>query len=112
MIRAKLSDKEKYQLKSFWFEKFGRLNAAAKGLISINTIIECIGEGLVKEEEWIEISKWEPCVKNLPQMDGSEIPLEVSPFSDEFITYFWNKLKPLMTEENITKLKKHHKEII
>lgn len=110
-MRANLSDEEKKHMKRFWLGQFGGLKGAAEGNISLKEIIECIGYGWVKEDEWIKIARMGPYQKTMRRLNGLIRTAEISPFSDDFITYFWDKLKPLMTKENISKLKKHHKRI-
>jgi hypothetical protein len=110
-MRASLTGKQQQFMWEFWWKQYGKLMAASHGVPSLIDAIKAIDMGLVTDQEWEEVSKQKPYIKQFNRLDGTTEDVEVSPFDDEFITHFWGKLKPLMNEEQIEKLKKHHNNI-
>ena len=108
---ATLDEKSKDILGQYWFMKFGGLMGQISSPIGVREIVSAIEKGWIKEDDWKEVAKQKVYIESWIGLNGKRKKAETSPFNDEFITNFWDKLKPLMEKEQIEKLKKYHKKI-
>ena len=111
ILIPKLSKKQKNMMFIFWWRQYEGLYGASRGCPCVEDTVKAIDMGIVSNDDWEKISKYRVYYQIMNRLDGTSSTVKVSPFSDDFITYFWDKLKPLMDEKQIKELKQFHKKI-